>query len=357
MFVEGGTKTKADPAGTQAELGAAPIEWIEREIGELAAHIAAATCRWLELIAEFGKRGGYETWGFHSCGAWIAWRCSIDPRSAREHVRVARALEGLSLVHERFGHGELSYSKVRAITRIATPEIEAELVEMARFATAAQLERLVRGYRRAVSVESAEAAHRDRFLSCEWEEDGSMRIRGLLAPEDGALFLKAIGAGRDAIREREEADSADAQGAGSRIDDGPAICAETPRSAGRSIRVTRVTANSRVVRTAAGSMPTTSFTGHGVGGPKSTIWSCSVHTTTDSCTRVGSGWLEPPMAHSSSADPIAGRFRPLPPPLAATVRSYGPAIDGRNCESPSIRRCRWGAATRSTASWRCRSYW
>lgn len=95
----------------------------------------------------------------------------------------------------KFSHGELSYSKVRAITGIARPEIEAELVEMARFATAPQLDRLVRGYRRAVSLESAEAAHRDRFLSCEWDEDGSLRIRGRLAPEDGALFLRAIEAG------------------------------------------------------------------------------------------------------------------------------------------------------------------
>lgn len=284
MFVEGGVKTNVSPFESETRLDTAPTEWIEREIGELAAHIAAATCRWLELIAELDRRGGHEAWGFHSCGAWVAWRCSIDPRSAREHVRVARALEGLPLVRERFSHGELSYSKVRALTRIATPEIEAELVEMARFATAAQLERLVRGYRRAVSLESAEAAHRDRFLSCEWEEDGSLCIRGRLAPEDGALFLKAIGAGGDAIREREVAGSIDAQGgsveprpsqrlngadalmevaegalagnfrprpagerhqvivhadaealagaeeeAGCRIDDGPVICAETAR--------------------------------------------------------------------------------------------------------------------------------
>jgi hypothetical protein len=283
MFVEGGTKTEASPSEAE-KLETAPTEWIEREIGELAAHIAAATCRWLGLIAELDRRGGHEAWGFHSCGAWVAWRCSIDPRSAREHVRVARALKELPVVRERFSHGELSYSKVRALTRIATPEIEVELVEMARFATAAQLDRLVRGYRRAVSLESAEAAHRDRFLSCEWEEDGSLRIRGQLAPEDGALFLKAIEAGRDAIREREGAGSVEAQGgsaepepsrqvndadalievaegalagnfrprpagerhqvivhadaealagakeaAGCRIDDGPAICAETAR--------------------------------------------------------------------------------------------------------------------------------
>jgi Domain of unknown function (DUF222)/HNH endonuclease len=212
MFVEGGIASKQGSIGPDPRLQAAPTEWLEREIGELAAHIAAAMCRWLELVAEFDRRGGYEAWGFHSCGAWVAWRCSIDPRSAREHVRVGRALVELPLVKERFACGELSYSKVRAITRIATPEIEAELVEMARFATAAQLERIVRGYRRAVSVESAEAAHRDRFLSWEWEEDGSLRIRGRLSPEDGALFLKAIEAGREAIGDREEGVSLDSQG-------------------------------------------------------------------------------------------------------------------------------------------------
>jgi hypothetical protein len=212
MFVEGGTKAEVGAEAGQTRLHDAPTDWIEREIGELAAHIAAATCRWLDLVAEFDRRGAHEAWGFHSCGAWVAWRCSIDPRSAREHVRVARALGELPLVRERFSRGELSYSKARAITRIATAETEGELVEMARFATAAQLERLVRGYRRAVSLESAEAAHRDRFLSCEWDEDGSLCIRGRLAPEDGALFLQAIEAGREAIRNREEADSMLSQG-------------------------------------------------------------------------------------------------------------------------------------------------
>jgi hypothetical protein len=212
MFVEGGTKAKTCKGSDRAELQTAPTDWIEREIGELAAHIAAATCRWLELVAEFDRRSAHEAWGFHSCGAWVAWRCSVDPRSAREHVRVARVLGELPLVHERFSRGELSYSKVRAITRIATPETEDQLVEMARFATGAQLERIVRGYRRAVSLESAEAAHRDRFLSCEWDEDGSLCIRGRLTPEDGALFLKAIEAGREAIRDREEADSVASQG-------------------------------------------------------------------------------------------------------------------------------------------------
>ena len=212
MFVEGGAKAKS-PVGIGSEvLADAPTEWLEHEIGELAAHIAAAMCRWLELVAEFDRRSAHEAWGFHSCGAWVAWRCAIDPRSAREHVRVARALEDLQAVRECFGRGELSYSKVRAITRIATPEIESELLEMAQWATASQLERLVRGYRRAVSVEDAEAAHRDRFLTTEWDEDGSLMIRGRLSPEDGALFLKAIEAGKEAIYQREVAAAVCSQG-------------------------------------------------------------------------------------------------------------------------------------------------
>ena len=118
-------------------------------------------------------------------------------------------------MREKFGRGELSYSKVRAITRIATPEQEEELVEMARFATAAQLERLVRGYRQVVSRESAEALHGERFLSHSWDEDGCLCIRGRLSPEDGALFLKALEAGRTAIREHSVEERKDVSQGGS----------------------------------------------------------------------------------------------------------------------------------------------
>lgn len=100
MFVEGGAKTEAGPFEAEAKLETAPTEWIEREIGELAAHIAAATCRWLELIAELDRRGGHEAWGFHSSGAWVAWRCSIDPRSARASIR--RAIDARDGGHCQF---------------------------------------------------------------------------------------------------------------------------------------------------------------------------------------------------------------------------------------------------------------
>jgi len=232
MFVETGTKaaegTLEASEVAHGGLAGAPTEWLEREIGELAAHIAAAMCRWLELVAEFERREAHTAWGFHSCGAWIAWRCGIDPRSAREHVRVARALEGLADVKACFARGELSYSKVRAITRIATPEIESELLEMARWARASQLERLVRGYRRAVSVQDAEAAHAERFLTTEWDEDGSLLLRGRLSPEDGALFVKAIEVAKQAISEREVAHEVCSQG-GSAEPEPPSELREHPR--------------------------------------------------------------------------------------------------------------------------------
>src|SRR3954447_825298 len=117
-----------------------PLELLEREITELASHIHAATCRWFGLVAEFDRREGWAPWGCRSCSHWVSWRCGIAPVAAREHVRVARRLTELPLVRAAFGRGELSYSKVRALTRVDGIEREAELLELAQHATAAQLE-------------------------------------------------------------------------------------------------------------------------------------------------------------------------------------------------------------------------
>jgi hypothetical protein len=101
----------------------------------------AGTCRWLELVAELDRRGGLSGC---STAEWLAWRCALSPRAAREHVRVARRLAELPMIHEAFACGELSYAKVRALTRVAEPENDEELLELARCMTASQLERAVR---------------------------------------------------------------------------------------------------------------------------------------------------------------------------------------------------------------------
>lgn len=211
----GSEKRPSDPA----EL---PLERLEHEITELAAHLNAGTCRWLELVAEFDRREGWGSWGCRSCAEWVAWQCALTSRSAREHVRVARCLEELPRIHAEFASGRLSYSKVRALTRIAEPDTEEELIELATHATAAQLERVVRGLRR-VSAAEADEQQTERYLVTWWEDDGSLSIRGQLPPEDAAVFLNALDASHDRLREAAKVDD-------KAVDDGSA----EPRAEGGS---------------------------------------------------------------------------------------------------------------------------
>jgi Domain of unknown function (DUF222)/HNH endonuclease len=182
---------------TTVDVGALSFDELEAELAALASHLYAGTCRWLELVAELDRRGGWAESGSASCAEWLAWRCALTPRAAREHVRVARRLPELPWIHAAFARGELSYAKVRALTRVATAENEEELLELASVFTAAQLERAVRAYRR-VTTEEARELQEGAHLSVFWEPDGSLQIHGRLAPEDGALLLRALEATRDA---------------------------------------------------------------------------------------------------------------------------------------------------------------
>src|SRR5438046_5172602 len=119
---------------------------LEAEITTQAGHLAAGTCRWLMLVGEFDRRRGYQRWEAKSAAHWLNWRCGITLGAAREQVRVARRLMELPLVQEAFGAGTLSYTKVRAISRIASPATEAALVMWAHHSTASQLAKVVRGY-------------------------------------------------------------------------------------------------------------------------------------------------------------------------------------------------------------------
>jgi hypothetical protein len=202
-----GNPFAAPPRPTPAEL-----DRLGDEIAELAAHLHAAEHRLLERLAEFDRKEGWT--GFQSCAHWLSWRTGIGPGAAREKVRVARALATLPLIGERMARGEFSYSKVRALTRIATPANEPKLVEFARLASAAQTERMVRGWRFVDRVEAEEAAsgldeafaamdeaarHRSRRLDLWRKESGSWRIEGELDPEVGALLERALEMAAEAL--------------------------------------------------------------------------------------------------------------------------------------------------------------
>ena len=134
------------------------LEQLGDEIAELSAHLEAATSRLLDLIREFDARGGWNA-GFRSCAAWLGWRVGLDPGAARERVRVARALGTLPRLARALAGGELSYAKVRALTRVATPETEEQLLAVGRAGTASHVERIVRGWRR---VDRRAGARRSR---------------------------------------------------------------------------------------------------------------------------------------------------------------------------------------------------
>jgi uncharacterized protein DUF222/HNH endonuclease len=174
------------------------------EIAELSAHLEAATARLLDLIREFDARGGWNT-GFRSCAAWLSWRVGLDLGAARERVRVARSLATLPRLAQALGRGELSYAKVRALTRVATPETEEQLLGVGRAGTASHVERIVRGWRRVDRrAEAREDAlkHTSRGLHVYRDEDGMVTIRGRLEPEVGALLVQALTAAREALYQK-----------------------------------------------------------------------------------------------------------------------------------------------------------
>ncbi|WP_343978638.1 HNH endonuclease signature motif containing protein [Pseudonocardia aurantiaca] len=191
---------------------------MESELLGLAGHIAAAQCRFLQLLAEFDRRDGWAGPGLRSCAHWLSWKAGMSLRTAIEQVRVAHALAKLPRVTEAFAAGRISYSKVRAITRVAdhpvdqpqpeqvdddpkmpdqpgprwapAQEVEQTLLQVALGGTASHLETVVRAVRRRpADPAKAQAA---RSLSWAWADDGSLVLRGRLAPAEGATLVAAI---------------------------------------------------------------------------------------------------------------------------------------------------------------------
>ena len=181
------------------------IDQLGEEIAELAAHISAATYELLVMIRQFDELGGWNN--ARSCAHWLNWRIGLSLSAAREKVRTAKALADLPLISDAMRTGKLSYSKVRAMIRIATPENEANLLIMGLDSTAAQIERIVRGYRRVdrlAEAEQAETRYQSRSLSYYTDDDGMLVIRGRLDPEQGEALRTAIDHAEQVLFRREK---------------------------------------------------------------------------------------------------------------------------------------------------------
>jgi hypothetical protein len=134
---------------------------------------------------------------------WLHDTFGLTFGAAREKVRTARALGELPLIDAAFRDGQLSYSKVRALTRAATPENEAELVEIARRTSADGVEQVVRRIKQNACLHDVQAMIQARALSTRWDDTGMLVIQGKLTPEQGEVFLKALAKATEALSDKE----------------------------------------------------------------------------------------------------------------------------------------------------------
>lgn len=191
----------------------------------LAGQINAANYRFLKLVGEFDRLEAWAGCGIRSCAHWLNWKCGISFGTAREKVRVARAMENLDGINTAFSAGEISYSKVRAMTRVATASNEEYLLMIAQHGTAEQMEKLTKAFRTVSRYEdympegrlsdkcygdgsdiAREALQeefnnelteinkeaKDRSFSSYQDEEGMWVIRAKLPAEEGGLLVKLV---------------------------------------------------------------------------------------------------------------------------------------------------------------------
>jgi len=180
------------------------LDELEAKITELWGHLNAATYRFLALVAEFDREKAFERHGLANTAQWLNWQCGIGPEAAREKVRVARSLENLPEIADAFSKGEISYSKVRAMTRVATPANQSVLVHVARHGTAAHVEKLARKFKwtqRRDAAQLAQQQHEQRSVSYFFDIDDEFVLNARLPREIGAVVRKALETAVEALRE------------------------------------------------------------------------------------------------------------------------------------------------------------
>ncbi len=224
----------ADARDEEAHESDARLERMDR-VAVLYGEITAATREFLRAVAACDAHCDWAEAGFASCADWLAWRLGVSRMTASEKVRAARALETLPLISDAMDRGELSFSKVRALTRVATPESEAELLAYARASSAAGLERLVRGWKtmnRAGEQRAELLLHRTRSFSVFPDGEGMYLVRGRLTPEVAAVLMRAVEAAGDALHAAESDADQDRPDPEQRRADAVGLLAERALAAG-----------------------------------------------------------------------------------------------------------------------------
>jgi len=183
------------------------LDGIESEVALRAAHIHASMQPFLALVARFVDRRGWTRGGHRTPAHWLSYLTSFELGTCREYVRVARALEELPETAASMARGALSYSKVRAITRVARPETEADLLPLAQGTTVAVLERVVRAWKttdRLTEAEQERVRRESRTFSIFPDGGGMDELRGRLPSDRGAVLKRAIEVASDELYRAED---------------------------------------------------------------------------------------------------------------------------------------------------------
>src|SRR3954466_6504120 len=162
------------------------------EIADIAGRINVATHRLLTCVRQFDEAEAWFEQGAQSCAHWLTWRVGLDPGTAREKVRVARALGALPAIDEAFAAGRVSYAQVRAMT-----DNEARVLAVALEATGAQLERICRALKRATAPEAEQAA--DRRVRARALGSGLVKLVVVVSPDEADVLIRAIERARAAM--------------------------------------------------------------------------------------------------------------------------------------------------------------
>lgn len=184
---------------------------IEDRIRTLCAFATMKEHELITLIREFDDSGAWARQGCLTCAHWLSWKVGMGPAAGRERIRVAKALGEMKKIDAHFAEARISYSKVRAITRVATAENEALLLDIARYSTASQLESFCSRFRSCMQADKPQASELKRRVSVRYDDDGTMRINVVLPADEGARLLAAVESGRAVLDEESDDVSAESE--------------------------------------------------------------------------------------------------------------------------------------------------
>jgi hypothetical protein len=179
---------------------------LEKRIGALAARIHAATAELVDLSAELDNDGAWSGVGMRSCAHWLSINIGVDVWIGGEMVRAGHALKTLPALRAAFADGRLSFDKIRAVTKVATPEDDELWLDVAMQASGGQLARICRGVKRALEADDprrGDDALLKRGVRTWWRDDGMLELLAVLPKEDGALVVAAIEAAARVIATEE----------------------------------------------------------------------------------------------------------------------------------------------------------